>query len=120
MGDSHVVSGLKAREEEIKKRILRLRKEIKACREDLDAVRKPSAYLARRGALVALKIVLDALRINPEGPDVDQLAAIVIEREGFDPNDKGTVNTIRQRCIMSMYSGEGGLKTSRLGSCKRH
>lgn len=49
------------------------------------------------------KIVLDALRTNPEGLDVDQMAAIVIEREGFDPQDEETVNTIRQRCMMAMY-----------------
>lgn len=37
------------------------------------------------------RIVLDALRENREGLDVDRLAAIVIEREGFDcrPRDRG-------------------------------
>ena len=40
MTDSHLVSGLKAKEEEIKKRISGLRKEIKACQDDLEAIRK--------------------------------------------------------------------------------
>jgi hypothetical protein len=49
------------------------------------------------------KIVFDALRTNPEGLDVDQLATIVIDHEGFDPQDQETVSTIRQRCMMAMY-----------------
>jgi hypothetical protein len=112
MADSHVVSGLKAKEEEIKKRISGLRKEIKACQDDLEAIRNAlrifgenwragGSRLFRRGDMT--KIVLDALRENPEGLDVDQLAAIVIEREGFDPEDQETAATIRQRCMMAMY-----------------
>ncbi len=49
------------------------------------------------------RIVLDALRVNPEGLDVDQLAAIVIEKDGFDATDQQTVAAIRQRCMMAMY-----------------
>jgi hypothetical protein len=112
MADSHVISGLRAKEEEIKKRISGLRKEIKDCRDDLEAVRKAlrifgeswragGSRLFRRGEMT--RIVFDALRANPEGLDVDQLAAIVIEREGFDSNDQETVKTIRQRCAMAMY-----------------
>jgi hypothetical protein len=43
------------------------------------------------------KIVFSALRTNPEALDLDQHAAIVIEREGFDPKDEETVSTIRHR-----------------------
>jgi hypothetical protein len=49
------------------------------------------------------KIVFDALRANPEGLDVDQLAAIVLEQEGFDPQDQETASTVRQRCMMAIY-----------------
>lgn len=112
MADSHVISGLKAKEEEIKKRISALRKEIKSCQDDLGSIRQAlrifgetwragGSRLFRRGEMN--KIVLDALRTNPDGLDVDRLAAIVIEREGFDPNDQETVKTIRQRCTMAMY-----------------
>ncbi len=112
MAESHVVSGLRAKEEEIKKKISSLRKEIKECQDDLTAVRKAlrifgetwragGSRLFRRGEMN--KIVLDALRTNPEGLDVDQLASFGVEREGFDPEDQETVNTIRQRCMMSMY-----------------
>jgi hypothetical protein len=126
MAESHVVSGLKAKEEEIKKRISSLRKEIKACQDDLDAIRKAlrifgenwragGSRLFRRGEMN--KIVLDALRTNPEGLGVDQLAAIVIEREGFDPEDQETVATIRQRCMMAMYRyvDRGQVVKERLG-----
>jgi hypothetical protein len=112
MAEPHVVSGLKAKEEEIKKRIISLKREIKARQDDLDAIRKSlrifgenwragGSRLFRRGEMT--KIVFDALRTNPEGLDVDQLAAIVIETEGFDPQDQETVSTIRQRCTMAMY-----------------
>jgi hypothetical protein len=40
MAETHAVSGLKAKEEKIKKRILGLRKEIKGCQDDLEAIRK--------------------------------------------------------------------------------
>jgi hypothetical protein len=112
MSEPHVVSGLKAKEEEIKKQISGLRKEIKARQDDLEAVRKAlrifgeswrsgGSRLFRRGEMN--KIVLDALRTNPEGLDVHQIATIVIEREGFDSSDEETVATIRQRCQMMMY-----------------
>jgi hypothetical protein len=112
MADTHVVSGLKAKEEEIKRRILGLRKEIKGCQDDLEAIRKAlrifgeswragGSRLFRRGEMN--RIVFEALRTNPEGLDVDQLAAIVIGHEGFDPEDKETVSTVRQRCMMAMY-----------------
>jgi hypothetical protein len=112
MAESHIISALKGKEEEIKKRISGLRKDIKASQEELETIRKTlrifgetwragGSRLFRRGDMT--KIVLDALRTNPEGLDVDQMAAIVIEREGFDPQDEETVNTIRQRCMMAMY-----------------
>jgi len=40
MADSHVVSGLKAKQEEIRKRISNLKKEIKVCQDELAAVSK--------------------------------------------------------------------------------
>jgi hypothetical protein len=112
MAETHVISGLKAKEEEIKKQIVKLRREIKVHQEDLDAIRKAlrifgeswragGSRLFRRGEMT--KIVLDALRLNPEGLDAGQLAAIIIKREGFDSSDEETIVTIRQRCQMMMY-----------------
>jgi hypothetical protein len=112
MAISPVISGLKAKEEEIKRQISSLKREIKTCQDDLDAIRQAlrifgekwragHSRLFRRGEMI--KIVFDALRTNPQGLSVDQLAAIVIEREGFDPTDEETVSTIRQRCMMAMY-----------------
>src|SRR3974390_2772727 len=112
MAESHVVSGLKAKQKEIKRRIADLKKEIKICRDELEAVTKTLRVfeptyrtggnrLFRRGDVP--KLVFDALRENPDGLDVDQLAAIAIEQEGFDPNDQEMVATIRQRCMMAMY-----------------
>ena len=92
MAKSHVISALKAKEEEIKKRISNLKKEIKVCREELEAVTKTLRVfepthrtggnrLFRRGDVP--RLIFDALWENPEGLDADQLAAIVIEEEGF-------------------------------------
>jgi hypothetical protein len=52
--------------------------------------------------------------------DVDQLAAIVIEREGFDPADQETVVAIRQRCMMAMYRyvDKGQVVKERWGSVR--
>jgi hypothetical protein len=129
MAESHVVSGLRAKEEEIKKRISGLRKEVKACRDDLEAVRKAlrifgeswragGSRLFRRGEMT--RIVFDALRANPEGLDVDQLATIVIEREGFDLSDQETVKTIRQRCTVALYRyyDKGQLAKERRGETR--
>ena len=49
------------------------------------------------------KIIFDALRTGPGGLDVDQLAAIVIDHEGFVPKEQETLSTVRQRCMMAMY-----------------
>ncbi len=129
MTDSHVVSGLKAKEEEIKKRISSLKRDIKACQDDLEAIRSAlrifgenwragGSRLFRRGEMI--KIIFDALRTNPEGLSVDRLAAIVIEREGFDASDQETVSTIRQRCMMAMYryQDRGKVVKERRGSVR--
>jgi len=108
MAESHVISALKAKQEEIKKRISNLQKEIKVCRDELEAVTKTLRVfeptprtggnrLFRRGDVP--RLIFDALRENPEGLDADQLSAIVIEEEGFDPE---MAATIRQRCMMAM------------------
>jgi hypothetical protein len=111
MAESHVTHALKEKATELKRRISKLKREIKEHQAELQAVyrtlnlfeptlRTGGNRLFRRGELA--KIALDAFRDNPEGLSVDELAAIVIEREGFDPNDKETVATIRQRCMMAL------------------
>ena len=112
MAEPHVISALKAKQEEIKKRISALKKEIKAQRNELETVTKVMRMfeatprtegnrLFRRGTVS--RLIFDALRANPEGLDTHQLAAIIIKEEGFDPNDPGMAATIRQRCMMAMY-----------------
>lgn len=112
MAESHVVSALKAKQEEIRKRISDLRKEIKVCQDELAAVSKTLRIfgenprtgrdkLFRRGELPC--IIFDALREAPEGLDVDQVAAAVIKAEGIETDDAETLATVRQRCMMAMY-----------------
>ncbi len=112
MADSHVISGLKAKQEEIRKRISNLKKEIKVCQDELAAVSKTLRIfgenprtgqdrLFRRGELPC--IIFDALREAHEGLDVDQIAAAVMKAEGIETDDAETIATVRQRCTMAMY-----------------
>ena len=110
MAEPHAISALKAKQEEIKKRIFALKKEIKAQRNELKTVTKVMRMfkdrtegnrLFKRGTVS--RLIFDALRANPEGLDTHQLAAIIIKEAGFDPNDPEMAATIRQRCMMAMY-----------------
>jgi hypothetical protein len=112
MAESHVISALKATQDEIKKRISALKKEIKAQRNELETVTKVMRMfeatprtegnrLFKRGTVP--RLIFDALRANPDGLDTHQLAAIIIKEEGFDANDPEMAATIRQRCMMAMY-----------------
>ena len=112
MSEPHVISALKAKQEEIKKRISALKKEIKTQRNELETVTKVMRMfeatprtegnrLFKRGTVS--RLIFDALRANPEGLDTHQLAAIIIKEEGFDANDPEMAATVRQRCMMAMY-----------------
>jgi hypothetical protein len=112
MAESHVISGLKAKQEEIKKRISKLKKEIKENQEDLAAVsktllifgEKPRAgwnRFFRRGEVP--KTVFGILRTASEALDIDQIATAVMEEHGFDSGDPELARTVRQRCMMAMY-----------------
>ena len=112
MSEPHLISALKAKQEEIKKRISALKKEIKAQRNELETVTKVMRMfeatprtegnrLFKRGTVS--RLIFDALRANPEGLDTHQLAAVIIKEEGFDANDPEMAATIRQRCMMAMY-----------------
>ena len=97
MAEPHVISALKAKQDEIKKRISALKKEIKAQRTELEAVTKVMRMfeatprtegnrLFKRGTVS--RLIFDALRANPEGLDAHQLADFIIKEEGFDSNDR--------------------------------
>jgi hypothetical protein len=112
MAESLVISALKAKQDEIKKRISALKKEIKAQRNELETVTKVMRMfeatprtegnrLFKRGTVS--RLIFDALRANPEGLDTHQLAAFIIKEEGFDSDDPEMAATIRQRCMMAMY-----------------
>lgn len=129
MADFHVVSGLKAKQEEIRKRISDLKREIKVSQDELAAVSKTLRLfgenyrtggdrLFRRGDLP--RIVFDALRENPEGLNVDQLAAIAMQDEGIDASDPELTATVRQRCMMAMYRylDKGVIVKERRGSVR--
>ena len=74
--------------------------------------------LFRRGDLP--RIVFDALRENPEGLNVDQLAAIAMQDEGIDESDPELTATVRQRCMMAMYRylDKGVIVKERRGSVR--
>ncbi len=113
MTEPHVVSGLKAKQHEIRKRIWDLENDIKACRCDLvsisDALRifgDPEAYvkpeaLFGRGDLA--RTIFGALRDAPDGLDVYGLTEIVAKANNIDMTDAQLAQMVRNRVHNAMY-----------------
>ena len=109
MAEFHVVGGLKAKQEEIRRRVADLEKQIKACRSDLatisDALRifgEPTKYakedrLFERGERA--RIIFDAIREAPDGLDTKELAVIVMKAKGLDLDESELSDLRRLICI---------------------
>ena len=98
MAESHVISALKAKQEEIKKRISDLKKKVAAAQQEYRTVSKTIRIFGenpRTGGDGLSRIVFDTLRSFPEGLDVDQLAAVVIKEEEIDAEDPELAATVR-------------------------
>jgi len=113
MSESHVISGLKAKQHDIRVRIWELEDDIKACRADLvsisealrifgdpDAYVKPEALFGR-GDLA--RTIFDALRTSLDGLDVSALTNIVAKANNLDMNDPQLAQLIRKRVHCAMY-----------------
>jgi hypothetical protein len=113
MSESHVISGLKAKQHEIRRRISELEDEIKVCRTDLvsisgtlrifgdpDAYVKPEALFSR-GDLA--RTIFDALRGSFEGLDVHQLTEIVAKANNLDMEDAKLAPIVKTRVNNAMY-----------------
>jgi len=101
MTDSHVVSGLKAKRDEIKRAILDHEQKIKTARADLATLNEalaifgefsgnPKKYFERRqlferGEL--MRIIMDAFRDAPDGLTTRELTEIAMEAKSFDLED---------------------------------
>ena len=112
MAEPHVISGLKAKQEEIKKRISDLKKEVRSAQLELSTISKTLRIfgenprtggdkLFRRGELP--RIIFDALREARGGLDIEEIAGAVMKAEGIEADDAETIATVRQRCTMAMY-----------------
>jgi len=113
MSEPHVVTGLKAKQHEIRRRISELENEIKSCRTDLVAISEalrifgdPEAYakpeaLFGRGDLA--RTIFGALRGSPEGLDVYALAEIVAKANSLDMSDTQLAPIVRNRVNNAMY-----------------
>jgi hypothetical protein len=112
MAETHAVSGLKAKKEEIRCRISELENDIKACRSDLvtisEALRimgdedyaKPEALFGR-GELA--KIIFDALRDAPDGLEIKALADVVMKANGYAAEDRELYTAVLSRVGHAMY-----------------
>ena len=113
MSEPHVISGLKAKQHEIHKRIWELENEIRVCRADLvmlsealricgdpDAYVKPEALFSR-GDLA--KTILDALRVNPDGLDLHALVEIVAKASNLDMGNAKIDPMVRTRVNNALY-----------------
>ncbi|HKI60721.1 MAG TPA: hypothetical protein VKA31_00360 [Mariprofundaceae bacterium] len=101
MPESHVVSGLKSKRDEIKRAILDYEQKIKTARADLATLNEalaifgefsgnPKKYFERRqlferGEL--MRIIMDAFRDAPDGLTTRELTEIAMEAKGFDLDD---------------------------------
>lgn len=111
MAESHVISALKSKQDEIRRRIADLEKQVKACRSDLatisEALRifgEPDKYakedrLFDRGERA--RIIFDALREAPAGLDTKELAAIVMKAKGLDL-DESEFSALRRHIGIGM------------------
>lgn len=102
MADPHVITGLRAKRDELANHIRDLERRLSKARTDLlylehalrivaeDASEIPvfmrTARLFAKGELQ--RICLDLLREAPDGLDTRELGAGVIARKGFDPADE--------------------------------
>jgi hypothetical protein len=113
MSESHVISGLKVKQYEIRRRISELEDEIKVCRTDLvsisetlrifgdpDAYVKPEALFSR-GDLA--RTIFDALRGSLEGLDLHQLTEIVAKANNLDMDDAKLAPIVRTRVNNALY-----------------
>ena len=113
MGEPDVISGLKAKQQEIRRRISELEDDIKVCRADLvsisetlrifgdpDAYVKPEALFSR-GDLA--RTIFDALRGSPNGLDLPALTGIVAKANNLDMNDAKLAQTVRTRVNNALY-----------------
>jgi hypothetical protein len=109
----HVISGLKAKQVDIRRRISELENEIKACRGDLvsiseslrifgdpEAYAKPQAMFGR-GDLS--RTIFGALRNAQDGLDALTLADIVAQANKFDMNDAKLAAVVRSRVSTALY-----------------
>ena len=97
MANSHIISGLKAKQEQIRREIRDLEKKLQASRKDLatitDALRvfgeaqskaKPEKLFGRGERY---RISLDALREAPDGLDTKEITAAIAKAKGLSLND---------------------------------
>jgi len=109
----HVISGLKAKQHDIRTRIGELENEIKACRADLIAISEslrifgdPDAYVKPEGMFGRgdlSRVIFDALRETPDGLTILTLAEIVMKANGFDLSDAMLTHVVRTRVGNALY-----------------
>jgi len=131
MSESHVLSGLKAKQDDIERRIADLENEIEACRVDdttiSEALRifgEPISYVKAkktfsRGELA--RVIFDALRTSPGGLDTKELAAVAMRAKGLDLEDSTLVSTTHYRVGIAMqrYQGKRRVLLGEFQDCVR-
>jgi hypothetical protein len=97
MAEPIVISGLKSKQEEIRKRIAELEKQLQAARKDFLAISEAlrvfgDAHSRARpeklfGRGERARIIFGALRTSPDGLDTKEIAAIVAKEKCLVLND---------------------------------
>jgi hypothetical protein len=113
MSESHVISGLKAKQHEIRRRILELEDEIKVCRCDLVSISEalrifgdPDAYVKPEALFIRgdlARTIFDALRGSLEGLDLHALVDIVAKANNLDMDDAKLAPIVKTRVNNALY-----------------
>ena len=122
MGEPHIISGLKAKQHEIRTRISELENQVKAFRKDLACIRealrifgdpdgfyvKPEPLFSRGDLSTA---IFDALRGIPEGLDLSVITEAVAKANNLDLDDATLGPLIRTRVTnaLNRMCGKGEL-----------
>ncbi|MBJ7532648.1 hypothetical protein JDN40_00675 [Rhodomicrobium vannielii ATCC 17100] len=121
MAEPHIISGLKAKQEDLRRRISDLEKRIKETRSDLATITEAlricgdTAPTSKPGNLFKpgelSRIILDALRAS-DGMDANELTERVMEELALDRSNAALVKKVRDRVGVALlrYHARGHLR----------
>jgi hypothetical protein len=118
MGNTFVISGLKAKAHEIRAKISELEGQIKVCRRDLATIGEalrvfgdPDGFYVKPEALFSkgdlARAIFDALRNSPKGLQLPAIVEAVAKANNLDMNDAQLAPLVQRRVSAALYRFHG-------------